>query len=264
MGSDTKRAVLTTIAEQCKGADSSQRDSGESQQGAAAPVLGEDEPVPHASSITAPADPGDKKESRQPLRPLTSVSWPPEPDESVFTDPLRKEDPKPLRREELLRIGACCSAFVSRRLVADPSATSPQLRRLLSGTQLPRILRIIDSLPTPNARSATLSRCLEIDDQSLAKPGSDSFLNGRNSPPPLGDLLEKLAQQDDPSSAGLRAGPEQSGWWLGREGTKEGRVWIGETERQLMRMWAGAVCTSIDGKEGDEVVLGQGGLGWEV
>jgi hypothetical protein len=40
-----------------------------------------------------------------PLRPLTSVSWPPEPDASIFTDPMRKEDPKPLRHEELLRIG---------------------------------------------------------------------------------------------------------------------------------------------------------------
>lgn len=40
-----------------------------------------------------------------PLRALTTLSWPPEPDESIYTDPLTKEDPKPLRHSELLRIG---------------------------------------------------------------------------------------------------------------------------------------------------------------
>jgi hypothetical protein len=46
----------------------------------------------------------DETEDR-PLKPLTEISWPPEPDASVFTDPLKRDDPKPLRREELMRIG---------------------------------------------------------------------------------------------------------------------------------------------------------------
>ncbi len=40
-----------------------------------------------------------------PLKPLSSLDWPAEPDEAIFTDPLRRDEPKPLRREELLRIG---------------------------------------------------------------------------------------------------------------------------------------------------------------
>ncbi len=39
------------------------------------------------------------------VKPLTEVFWPPEPDPDIFTDPLSRDDPKPLRREELMRIG---------------------------------------------------------------------------------------------------------------------------------------------------------------
>jgi hypothetical protein len=50
-----------------------------------------------------------KNEEERPLKPLTEISWPPEPDASVFTDPLKRDDPKPLRREELMRIGKLIS-----------------------------------------------------------------------------------------------------------------------------------------------------------
>ena len=58
-------------------------------------------------SITSNTDGKDtaKDEEERPLKPLTEISWPPEPDASVFTDPLKRDDPKPLRREELMRIG---------------------------------------------------------------------------------------------------------------------------------------------------------------
>ncbi len=46
-----------------------------------------------------------KKDTDVLLTPLTEVRWPPEPDSDIFTDPLLREDPKPLRREELMRIG---------------------------------------------------------------------------------------------------------------------------------------------------------------
>lgn len=46
-----------------------------------------------------------EEEAEKPLKPLTDISWPPEPDSSVFTDPLKRDDPKPLRPEELMRIG---------------------------------------------------------------------------------------------------------------------------------------------------------------
>lgn len=45
------------------------------------------------------------EEVDRPLKPLTDIAWPPEPDASIFGDPLKKDDPKPLRREELMRIG---------------------------------------------------------------------------------------------------------------------------------------------------------------
>jgi hypothetical protein len=47
----------------------------------------------------------EKEELRARLKPLSALLWPPEPDSSIFTDPLRRDDPKPLRHEELLRIG---------------------------------------------------------------------------------------------------------------------------------------------------------------
>lgn len=41
----------------------------------------------------------------QPLRSLASLRWPPEPDASIFMDPLKRDDAKPLRHTELERIG---------------------------------------------------------------------------------------------------------------------------------------------------------------
>jgi hypothetical protein len=41
-------------------------------------------------------------------------------------------------------------------------------------------------------------------------------------------------------------------------------VWIGEEEKKIMRLFAGAVCQAIDGGEGEELSWGQGGLSWEV
>ncbi len=57
---------------------------------------------PEAPSSAQP----EKTEEPKHLRPLTSLMWPPEPDPMVFSDPLRRDDPKPLRPVELERIGA--------------------------------------------------------------------------------------------------------------------------------------------------------------
>jgi len=130
---------------------------------------------------------------------------------------------------------------------------------LFSTDTLPRILRILDSLPSHNARSITLSRLLSIDEVSLSKPGGETFLTERSSPPPLDELLSNLAGEKEED----RAAWNGDGWWLGRDGSKEGRVWIGEEERRMMRLWAGVICQAIDGNEVD-AGWGQGGLGWEV
>ncbi|KAK8858452.1 hypothetical protein IAR55_002679 [Kwoniella newhampshirensis] len=184
--------------------------------------------------------------TQAPLKPLTSLLWPPEPDSSIFTDPLKREDPKPLRREELLQI-----------------ATSPPLRSLLSSTTLPQILRLLDDLP-PSARHSMLSRLLGLDTSTLSQPAgtSRSFLTGRESPPPLGELLDTLAQSH--GQAYRREGNAdrdvELGWWLRGSGGE--KVWIGEEEKKVMRLFAGSVCTAIDGS--GEVAWGQGGLEWEV
>lgn len=54
---------------------------------------------------TAPSTEPKTEEEKAPLRPLTDLKWPPEPDPMVFSDPLRRDDPKPLRHAELERVG---------------------------------------------------------------------------------------------------------------------------------------------------------------
>ncbi|RXK39945.1 hypothetical protein M231_02740 [Tremella mesenterica] len=203
--------------------------------------------VTHAHDLqtdTSTRDEAASTTSDSKLKRLTSVSWPPEPDPSIFTDPLRRDDPKPLRREELMRI-----------------ATSSDLRHLLSTTTLPRILRIVDSLPSPHARSNALTRLLGVDDVSLSKPGRATLVSQRDSPPPLETLLSALAGN---ATEETDTDMDQVGWWLVQEGTEGGRVWIGAEERRLMRIWAGVVCKAIDGDEKGEVEWGRGDLGWEV
>jgi hypothetical protein len=65
-----------------------------------------------SASITQDNEVDTPNEEETPLKPLTDISWPPEPDSSVFTDPLKRDDPKPLRREELMRIGEYLAADV--------------------------------------------------------------------------------------------------------------------------------------------------------
>ncbi|WVQ96803.1 hypothetical protein IAU59_003910 [Kwoniella sp. CBS 9459] len=227
-----------------------------------------------------------KKVVEEELKPLSSLLWPPEPDESLFTDPLKKEDPKPLRREELLRI-----------------ATSPSLRTLLSTTSLPQILAILDTLP-PNARHTTLSKLLGLDPVSLSKPGGTaaSFLSGRESPPPLEELLYSLGSQgqgQDQDRYGAAGGNDDEGWWLrtyaanhqfhnnrmqgggGRQGQRRQqgqqqqqeqdgeKIWIGPKEREVVRLFARSVCAAIDGTGSgldgsDDPAWGSGGLEWQV
>jgi hypothetical protein len=71
---------------------------------APAPLLDATEEPSTTSNQDGTQGAADEKEEC-PLKPLTDISWPPEPDASVFTDPLKRDDPKPLRREELMRIG---------------------------------------------------------------------------------------------------------------------------------------------------------------
>ncbi|WVQ65943.1 uncharacterized protein L199_004121 [Kwoniella botswanensis] len=211
-------------------------------------------PQPFTSDIQSHG-PAKEDDSLPFPKPLTSLLWPPEPDPSIFTDPLLKEDPKPLKREELLRI-----------------ATSPSLRSLLSSNPLlPLLLKSLDSLPT-KSRHIALSRLLNLDPESLshAEGINQSFLSGRNSPPPLDELLCTLTNPHESNhidtttldSSGSGSGGK--GWYLNVPGETK-KIWIGEEERKLMRLFAASVCTAIDGQqnEGGEVEWGQGRLEWE-
>ncbi|ODN81737.1 hypothetical protein L202_02128 [Cryptococcus amylolentus CBS 6039] len=175
---------------------------------------------------------------QQPLKSLSSLKWPPEPDPSIFTDPLLKDDPKPLRHEELLRI-----------------AQSKSLRALLADPTLIAILQLLDTLPL-SARHATLSRLVGLDTQSLSS-SLKTLVSGRDSPPPLDELLEAFSGTKKDTSI-----DERDGWWLHGP---DGRIWITEKERNLMRLFAGGVCLSIDGKEENgEIAWGQGDLAWDA
>ncbi|WRT67632.1 uncharacterized protein IL334_004604 [Kwoniella shivajii] len=208
--------------------------------------------LPATPTVEDPQPPilaNEDDEQSQSLRSLTSLLWPPEPDPSIFTDPLKKEDPKPLRREELLRI-----------------ATSPSLRVLLNQPSLPPILQALDSLPSHN-RHTTLSRLLGLDTKSLSNTdgSSKSFITGRDSPPPLEDLLSTLSGSKEDQHVVVEG---ENGWWLNYPSRESGggRVWIGEEEKKLVRLFAGAVCQAIDGtQEGqEELSWGEGALEWQV
>ncbi|WVN86509.1 uncharacterized protein L203_101673 [Cryptococcus depauperatus CBS 7841] len=228
-----------------------------------------DTALPQASLSTKPAEP-------KPLRALSSLSYPPEPDPAVFTDPLLKDDPKPLRHEELLRI-----------------AQSPSLRTLLANPTLQAILRLLDTLP-PQSRQLALSKLIGVDSQSLChSSNAGSILTGRDSPPPLNDLLggltDKRSEERNDGDGWQVGGTDQDeGWWLSAHSgsrtqaqrheqicsseknrwqrtPEDERMWITKEEKQLMRLFAGSVCFAIDGQEEEgEVVLGRGELAWDI
>jgi hypothetical protein len=122
---------------------------------------------------------------------------------------------------------------------------------------------------SPTTRSTALARLLGVDDESLSKASSQSIINDRDSPPPLEDLLRAFAGKVDDSPSG--SGPAEEGYYLWGEtsgnGTSTGprqKVWIGEEEKKVMRIWAKVVIGAIDGDEekGDE--WGKGDLGWAI
>ncbi|RSH83215.1 uncharacterized protein EHS24_006882 [Apiotrichum porosum] len=197
---------------------------------AAAPPFDAPKADPLAPAVDAPPPP---------LRALAGLRWPPEPDASVFQDPLKRDDPKPLRHAELERI-----------------ATSAPLRELLTHPALTKVLAALDALPTPNARHASLARLLGVDGTSLAKPAAAALLHRSGSPPPLQDLLGGGGAQ---STAADDWGSD--GWWLGRD---DARVWIGPEERRLMRLWAGVVVQAVDDDGDGAWGAADGDLEWEV
>ncbi|KAI9447161.1 hypothetical protein F5148DRAFT_1252331 [Russula earlei] len=90
-------------------------------------------------------DDGDKIRPEVALRPLTSLKWPYVPEESAYPDPLKRDDPKPLRTAQYEAI-----------------ATSPAVRAALEGhPRMKEVLRTMDGL-SGSAREEALQASLGI------------------------------------------------------------------------------------------------------
>ncbi|KAK0209033.1 hypothetical protein DFS33DRAFT_496887 [Desarmillaria ectypa] len=110
------------------------------------------ENVTPLESLTPPAvkDISADVEEPKPLRSLTSLSWPYVPEQSVYPDPLQRDDPKPLQLHQYEAI-----------------AMSPTIRKVLSThPNLPVLLRSIDNL-RGQSRDLALQRALGVTDPQL-------------------------------------------------------------------------------------------------
>jgi hypothetical protein len=90
-----------------------------------------------------------EEEEERPLKPLTEISWPPEPDASVFTDPLKRDDPKPLRREELMRIGKLLCSRQKPQLTPSYLARPSTASIITYTTSYPASARLVDYAECP-------------------------------------------------------------------------------------------------------------------
>jgi hypothetical protein len=92
-------------------------------------------------------------EAPPPLRPLTSLRWPYIPEESVYADPLKRDDPKALQLPQYEAIGMPSPLFDP--LVLTPhTATSPAVRKALASPELRDLLRRLDALRGPEREDA--------------------------------------------------------------------------------------------------------------
>ncbi|KAI0250123.1 hypothetical protein BJV78DRAFT_1221269 [Lactifluus subvellereus] len=96
----------------------------------------------------------DETAKEVPLRPLTSLKWPYVPEESAYPDPLKRDDPKPLRMAQYEAI-----------------ATSHAVRAALTGhPKLKDTLRSVDRL-RGSAREEALQACLGVSRSDVTTPG---------------------------------------------------------------------------------------------
>ncbi|KZT56608.1 hypothetical protein CALCODRAFT_555851 [Calocera cornea HHB12733] len=110
-------------------------------------------PIAPSGSVPSPTPTADVSQTghdavraSETLRPLSSLRWPPEPERSMFVDPLTRDDPKPLDNEQYLAI-----------------ATSSKIRSMLrEQPRLPLLLRSLDSISSSFARERALELILDV------------------------------------------------------------------------------------------------------
>ncbi|SGZ21308.1 BQ5605_C021g09354 [Microbotryum silenes-dioicae] len=102
----------------------------------------------------------------RPRKKLKDLHWPPEPDASIFLDPLARDDVKPLRRKEYEAIAT--SPTIRRLLLTQPSLI-PTLSRLLAIPAEPfnssyhnQSSHSLRAPPPPSARETSLHLLLDL------------------------------------------------------------------------------------------------------
>ncbi|SCZ87830.1 BZ3500_MvSof-1268-A1-R1_Chr2-3g05298 [Microbotryum saponariae] len=102
----------------------------------------------------------------RPRKKLKDLRWPPEPDASIFLDPLARDDVKPLRRREYEAIAT--SPTIRRLLLTQPSLI-PTLSRLLAIPTEPsnssyhnHSSHSLRAPPPPSARETSLRLLLDL------------------------------------------------------------------------------------------------------
>ncbi|KDE05338.1 hypothetical protein MVLG_04253 [Microbotryum lychnidis-dioicae p1A1 Lamole] len=102
----------------------------------------------------------------RPRKKLKDLHWPPEPDASIFLDPLARDDVKPLRRKEYEAIAT--SPTIRRLLLTQPSLI-PTLSRLLAIPAEPfnssyhnQSSHSLRAPPPPSARETSLRLLLDL------------------------------------------------------------------------------------------------------
>jgi len=140
------------------------------------------------------------------LRALSELRWPPEPDPLIYLDPLRANDPKPLRPEEL-----------------EALATDPKVRDILCPTTtlkphgevnepLRRALETWDALPTSRHREAALQLILGVSAQSpmhAHEAYASPALRTRATPRAYNMQQGRVIGETELFRLGLRVGPTE-------------------------------------------------------
>ena len=164
---------------------------------------GEDGAPVTVASLTQPGARSLYRPPSPTLRPLVDLQWPPEPDALIYLDPLRRDDPKPLKPSQL-----------------EQFALDPQVRQILSpahdlhphGHLNKAFTRGLDSLlelPTEAHRMSAIELCLGVADSSPLHPhhiapGARPTTNNDTGP-----NRRRKYNETELFRCGLRIGPEE-------------------------------------------------------
>ncbi|KDN47768.1 hypothetical protein K437DRAFT_255781 [Tilletiaria anomala UBC 951] len=160
-------------------------------------------------TVASASKPGAKSLYRPPsplLRPLVELQWPPEPDPMIFLDPLKRDDPKPLRPAQLEKLAL--DAHV-RDILCPPSELHPEG---VLNKSLARGLDSLLALPTEAHRFSAIELILGVSPLSPAHAHDVATVGGSRDAQqqPGGGLNKrKLYGETELFRLGLRIGPAE-------------------------------------------------------